>query len=75
MCTACYRLSIHGLHVHVQYMYIYICVYVHVHVCVHVAYKSLYCSYIETEKVLYSSIVCTMMFSTAEDVPLPVYGK
>ena len=22
-----------------------------------------------------SSIVCIMMFSTAEDVPLPVYGK
>ncbi|XP_003384974.1 PREDICTED: NCK-interacting protein with SH3 domain-like [Amphimedon queenslandica] len=29
----------------------------------------------ETQKVLFSSIVCTMMFSTAEDVPLPVYDQ
>ena len=29
----------------------------------------------ETEKALYSSTVCTIVFSTGEAVPLSVYGK
>jgi len=30
---------------------------------------------IDTQKVLYSSLVCTMVFSTADAAPLSVYGK
>ena len=29
----------------------------------------------DIQKTLYSSTVCTMIFSTAEAVPLPVYGE
>ena len=29
----------------------------------------------DIQKTLYSSTVCTMVFSTAEAVPLPVYGR
>ena len=29
----------------------------------------------DIQKTLYSSTVCTMVFSTAEAVPLPVYGE
>ena len=34
-----------------------------------------FCHCPDIQKTLYSSTVCTMIYSTAEAVPLPVYGE
>lgn len=46
-----------------------------VNVAVVVAIFSLQILFLETEKAVLSTVVCIMMFSTSEDVPLPVYGE